>query len=617
MKTPIVRVFEKSGDILFYDERKFKEFEKNSTKSFKSKYYKGLGTTKIEDVPDTFGEKMIEYNNDEEKTNKTINLVFNKKEADSRKNWLENFNPDVSSFSLDECDKLCKMDMSLFLNEEMIKFSLNDCRRSIPSLFDGLKESQRKVLYAIKKRKLTYNKQSLKVAQLAGYVAEHTNYHHGEQNLYDTIVKMAQEFQGSNNIPLLYRDGQFGSLLELGADAANARYIFTKMEKLTPLLFREEDDVLLDYLIDDGDKVEPAFYIPILPMILINGCRGIGTGWSSNVPCFNPLDVVECVKTWIENDGIISSTTSNDEEGGGQVTLSLLPDLIPYFRGFNGTIEKVQDNKFISYGIVEKEKNKAIVSEIPINMSINSFKEMCEDWLCEKKIKNFHNNSTPYKPNFTLTESDDGFTCNVKNLKLSSFLFTSNMVLFNEKNQIKKYSIEDIISSFCEIRFFFYKKRKAFALDNLKKYLRVLENKARFVKEVIENTLNIMNVKEEIIIDTLRSRGYDRNNLNEDQDNNNNDEQQENNNNNGYEYLLRLQVRTFTENKVKQLNDEILSKKNEISILEKTKEKDLWLKDINEFVIEYNKWLNDMKKITENVIKKNSNNNTKKRKHKE
>jgi DNA topoisomerase-2 len=427
MATPIVRVFNPKGDILFYDENRFKKFQNDQEKSFKSKYYKGLGTTKPEDVPDTFGLKMIEYNLDEN-TNQTMNKVFHVKFADARKEWLENYDPTVSNFCLDDQKEIINMTISEYLNNELIKFSHNDCKRSIPNLIDGLKESQRKILYAVKKRNLTYNKQSLKVAQLGGYVAEHTNYHHGEQNLYETIIKMANEFPGTNNIPLLYRDGQFGSRLSGGKDAANARYIFTKMESLTPLLFREEDDVLLERVMDDGDIVEPKFYVPILPMILINGCTaGIGTGWSCNVPCFNPLDIIKSVKEWLEYDGEVLIEDPDD----GMI-VSMLTELKPWYRGFEGKIEKIKD-KFITYGNITREKDKLQVTELPISMWTDKFKEFCEDMLVEKKIKAMKNNSSTKKVKFTITESDDGLICNVDNLKLYSYLHISNMVLFDEK----------------------------------------------------------------------------------------------------------------------------------------------------------------------------------------
>lgn len=932
MQTPIVRVFRKEGDLLFYDENKFKEFSRNQTSKIKCKYYKGLGTTKSEDVKDTFGEKMIEYMNDDE-TDVSINKVFHVKYSDQRKDWLEKYDP-KTPFALDDEGKLVSINMSDFLNNEVIKFSHDDCKRSIPHLFDGLKESQRKVLYSVKKRNLTYNKTSLKVAQLAGYVAEVSNYHHGEQNLFQTITKMANEFPGSNNIPLLYRDGQFGCLdpntlvllwngskkkakdvlvgdlligddgeprkvlklvegedemyeikqqnglqnyivnsqhiltlfisshksiywseklnswvvqhydknsntlkkthfkvcdtkdvdqntldaystkedayngvlnfakslednvfdirledylkmsnhtkrkckgiinnvpikwnhqdvpidpyifghwlgdenqnssgfsstdeefeellkknnlfenkhipesyikndvstrLKLlagfidsvgsvlkttnsyvvrishsylmeslqyianslgfgtsltcsekqtikgkmyttlyisgenlfniptkiyrnkipyyvgsnntiysisvnklgkgkfngwsvdknerfllgdftvthnsringGIDAANARYIFTKMEPLTPLIFREEDDILLERVCDDGDEVEPKFYIPIIPMVLVNGAHGIGSGWSSSIPCYNPLDIIQCIEIWLKKDGKIMT---EDEDS----IISYLPDLVPWYRGFNGTIEKKKDNDstFVTYGIIEKDKNKSIISELPIGMWTDKFKEMTEDWLVDKKVKNVQNYSTPNHVYFVITESDDGFSCNLKNMKLHSYLYTSNMVLFNEKEQLKKYTIEEIINDFCVMRFEFYKKRKAYMISLLEKDLRHLFNKARFVEEVIEKKLIIMNIDEEIIVKNLEKNGFDKENVKEDDENSG-----------GYNYLLKMQVRTFTSNKVKQLRSEIEEKNNKLNIMKSTSEKQLWLNDLEEFKIEYNKWLKVM-----------------------
>lgn len=595
MATPIVRVFNPKGDLLFYDENKFKEFQNKQTKSFKSKYYKGLGTTKVEDVPDTFGAKMIEYNTDDI-VNTSMEKVFHKKFSDDRKNWLEKYDPNPT-FSLDDFGNIVNMNISDFLNNEVIKFSHSDCKRSIPSLFDGLKESQRKVLYAVKKRKLTYNKQSLKVAQLGGYVAEHTNYHHGEQNLYDTIIKLAQEFPGSNNIPLLYRDGAFGTRLSGGKDAASPRYIFTKMETLTPLLFREEDDVLYEYVVDDGDIVEPKFYLPIIPMILVNGALGIGTGWSSSIPSFNPLDIVECVKIWLENDGEIILNDPDDEEE--KASFSLLPELVPWYRGNTGKIEK-DDNKFVSYGTIEKNDSKVKVTELPIGMWIDKFKEMCEDWLVDKKIKNMKNNSSYNKVDFTITESEDGFSCNLNNLKLYSYLHTTNMVLFNEKEQIKKYTLETIIDDFCKMRYLYYTKRKNYIISKIEKELKFMSNKERFIKEIIDKKLNIMNVEEDKVIKELEKRGYDK-------DFKDDNEDSESGSKNGYEYLLRLQVRTFTSNKVKELNDDIKSLEIKLENVKNTTEKQMWLNDLEEFEAEYAKWLKLMentKPKTKTVSKK-------------
>ena len=590
MQTPIVRVFNKGGDILFYDENRFKDYVKNQTKAVKSKYYKGLGTTKTEDVPDTFGEKMVEYIKDEN-TETSINKVFHKNYADDRKKWLELYDPNPE-FSLDDGGKLIKMPMSSFLNNEVIKFSHDDCKRSIPSLFDGLKESQRKVIYSVKKRNLTYNKPSLKVAQLGGYVAEHTNYHHGEQNLYQTITKMAQEFPGTNNIPLLYRDGQFGSR-NSGNDAASPRYIFTKMELLTPLLFREEDDVLLEYVVDDGDVLEPKFYVPILPTILINGCSAIGTGWSSNIPCYNPKDIINCVKIWLESEGEVFI---EDPDNDG-MTLSLLPSIMPWYRGFKGVIEE-KDNKYITYGVLTKEtvrgNKKVSITELPVGMWTDNFKEYCEDLLVEKKIKALHNNSTPYKVDFTITESEDGVSCNLTNMKMFTYLNITNMVLFNEKDQLRKYSIDEIINEFCIMRYEFYKKRKAYLVNQLEKELRHLGNKERFIQEVVDKKLNIMNVDEDVLITELEKRKYDKELKNDDEEGSGG----------GYGYLLKMPVKVLTSNQIKKLRNDIESHLKRLKEVKRTTEKMMWLNDINEFENEYDKWVVTMDSVYDMKKKK-------------
>lgn len=603
MKTPIVRVYgSKKGvkDLLFYDENRFKRFRDEQGKPISTKYYKGLGTTKPEDVPDIFGEKIIEYRLDE-KTPTIINKVFATKFADERKKWLENYNPQSTDFSLDDTDKITPMDMSYFLDNEMIKFSMDDCGRSIPSLFDGLKESQRKILFAVKKRgNLGYNtKKTIKVAQLANYAAEVSAYHHGENNLCGAIVNMAQEYPGSNNIPLLYRDGQFGSLKSNGNDAASPRYIFTKMEALTHLLFRTEDDVLLEHNEDDGNPIEPKFYIPILPTVLINGAHGIGTGWSSSIPCYNPLDIIDCVKTWIANNG------SFYIEDDGMI-VSHFPDLLPYYRGFTGTIE-LKDNKIITSGVITKEGKKTRITQLPIGMSYDQFKEMCEDWIVEKKIKSFFKNSSN-RADFTITETDDGFSCNLTNLKLKSSIAITNMVLFNEKQQLKKYTLEQIIHDFCVVRYKFYEMRKQRLLTSLQNDLEILSNKARFVNEIaVEKTLNIMNIEENVLYQELEKRGYTKQNSKID------DGEHETG---GYEYLLRLQVKTFTEEKVKILQKEREQLGIKLDTLIKTTENELWLRDIDDFKEAYEKWVIEMEKISNKKIKKETKGVKKEKKNK-
>lgn len=576
MKTPIARVFRgRSKDLLFYDERRFNTYLSKQDKKVNAKYYKGLGTTREEDVPDTFGQKLIEFTNDE-RASLNMNKVFHKKYADARKKWLEEYSPDTYSFSLDDQERLCNMSISNFLNGEMIKFSHADCARSIPNGIDGMKESQRKILYAVRKRKLNFKGKSLKVAQLSGYTAEHSNYHHGEQNLQDTIVGMASGFPGTNNIPLLYPDGGFGTRLEGGKDAASARYIFTKKEALTDLIFRAEDDPLLTPVNDDGDLVQPEHYIPIIPMILVNGCSaGIGTGWSCTVPCFNPLDILSSLRIWIENEGNVILKDPDTQEA-----CSLLPELVPWYRGFKGKISSCGDKRFKTEGIINRgpKRNTVEITELPIGMWTNKFKESCESLVMTKKLKAIKNYSTTRDVHFILSESPDGVRCNKENMKLHSYLYTSNMVLFNKKDQLKKYeSTDQIIDHFCTVRLMYYDLRKKYQLKALEQQLRFLGNKERFIKAVIKKEILIMEQEEASIIEELEEMKYDK----DPQDGT-------------YNYLLRLPIRTFTADKVRELKKDIASLEKELTILKKTKITTIWLRELREFEKMYGKWLTVM-----------------------
>eukprot|EP00828_Plagiopyla_frontata_P035759 TRINITY_DN47367_c0_g1_i2.p2 TRINITY_DN47367_c0_g1~~TRINITY_DN47367_c0_g1_i2.p2 ORF type:complete len:190 (-),score=24.39 TRINITY_DN47367_c0_g1_i2:586-1155(-) len=166
----------------------------------------------------------------------------------------------------------------------MIVFSVSDNLRSIPCICDGFKPGQRKILYSCFLKRL---KSEIKVAQLSGYVSEKSAYHHGEVSLQQTIIGLAQRFVGSNNISLLDPNGQFGTRDVGGKDAASARYIFTNLSGIARKIFVEEDDHIVNYLEDDGERVEPEWYMPVIPMCLVNGAEGIGTGWSTSIPNYN------------------------------------------------------------------------------------------------------------------------------------------------------------------------------------------------------------------------------------------------------------------------------------------------------------------------------------------
>ena len=284
MNTPILKASKHGKTRIFYNEGEYnnwKDTPEGQTKSgWTIKYFKGLGTSTPTEFKEYFAnKKIVNFIYDGKNSDNTIDMVFNKKRADERKTWLENYNKDIYLNT-----SLPTVKYEDFVHNELIHFSVYDCQRSIPNLVDGLKTSLRKILYCAFKRNLTTE---IKVAQFSGYVSENSSYHHGETSLNNAIVAMAQNFVGSNNINLLEPKGQFGSMLAGGQDSASERYIFTHLNPLTRFIFPEEDDKILRYLEDDGMAIEPEYYVPILPFVLINGQTGIGTGFSTSIPSYN------------------------------------------------------------------------------------------------------------------------------------------------------------------------------------------------------------------------------------------------------------------------------------------------------------------------------------------
>jgi DNA topoisomerase-2 len=583
MRTPIVRIYQgknEKNDLAFYTLEDFRAYQQaNPNRKGEIKYFKGLGTNNNREIELSFGKKMIEFVEDT-KTDDNMDKVFHSKFSDQRKKWLEEYDP-AKNGEIVSKDAIQYLPISNFLDHEMIKFSIDDCKRSIPSMVDGLKESHRKILYATFLKNLKHNGKTMKVAQLAGYVAEKTNYHHGEQCLFDTITKLAHDFVGSNNIPLLYRDGQFGSRIAGGKDAANARYIFTKLDILTRLLFREEDDVLLHHIMDDGDKVEPTYYVPILPTVLINGCTaGIGTGWSSQVPCYNPSELVECVKVWIKNRDSHEKDEKFDEEP--------YPVIHPWYRGFKGTIEQVNSHKYVTKGIVEKKKGKnvSIVTELPISLWTEKFKESVEDLVENKELKSYSNYSTDVDINFELNELKDGMTCNVDNLKLISHLNCNNMVLFSTKGTIKKYeNVNAILDEFCSLRYEYYVKRKEFQKLDIETQLKIVKNKMRFLKEVMDDELVIQDVDEDVLVKEMIQKGYYQNFSSSPSP----PDEEEKSDKASFSYLLNMNIRSFTKQKLEALQQEINKLEKLYKEIFRITPSKMWLNDLSEFQKEYAK----------------------------
>lgn len=403
MLTPIIKARRRGAPTLeFYnaaDYDAWRASQPGGGRGWDIKYYKGLGTSTSAEAKEYFRAlKVMTYAWRGEPSRAALDMAFNKKCADARKEWLKRYD---KTAGLDYGQTVVPYET--FVDRDLIHFSNYDVERSIPSAIDGLKTSQRKVVFGCLKRNLT--RQQAKVAQLAGYVAENAAYHHGEVSLNATIVGMAQDFVGSNNVNLLLPLGQFGSRIQGGKDSAAARYIHTLLSPVAGLLLKAEDDACLTFLEDDGQRVEPEFYVPVLPLVLVNGALGIGTGFSTSVPSYHPLHVTAALRALIRlDDAGNAGNAGNAVEHLSREALAAAAaqvaelQLHPWYRGFAGSIERVGDGRYVSRGRFERTKPTEIaVTELPLGYWTDDFKAAVEALRAAGTIKAARHNHSDTK----------------------------------------------------------------------------------------------------------------------------------------------------------------------------------------------------------------------------
>lgn len=682
--TPIVKAtkgkknnmqIEKFSTMQAFEEWKEKN---NGGKGWTFKYYKGLGTSNAAEAQECFEDledKLIYYywqtkaQEEEKKAKKSevkklieeepeltpykpifkdasedaIKLGFSKgkiqgktdtKWEDVRKTWLNTYDPQVY---INASEK--KISYYDFIHKELIAFSVYSTSRAVPNIMDGLKPGQRKVLFACFKKNL-YGKE-IKVAQLGGYVSENAEYHHGERSLEETIVKMAQNYMGSNNINLLYPSGQFGSRLAGGKDSASARYIYTYLIDLCKKIFIDDDIEILDQQYGDtldstGNpiRIDPTYYAPIIPMILINGAEGIGTGYSSQIKPCDPYAVVANLKRII-----------NGEKP---------KEMKPWYRHFNGKIEKIDKNKYVARALYERvDKDTIHIIDLPPGVWTHNYKAfldgLLQEGITQKKetkkvarqqnskskggkgrgkkgskqstylakksknskiakvaktntigadIKSYKEDCTEIRVSFTITFNPGKLDKYIKNgtletnLKLIIPLNNTNMYLFDAKGKIKKYnSYGGIMKDYVTTRLQLYQKRKDYLLDKWRKEMDVLKWKLKFVEGVIADKIAVFKKKTAEIIEQLEELKFpkfifgDRKGP-------------------SYDYLTTMSIIKFTKDEVDKLRKMIEEKKAEIETLEGETPSQIWLGELDKFLDAYTKWEADEDTAYNNLMNK-------------
>ena len=538
MVTPIIKASKGSETKSFYTDSTFRQWYGSGKQGWKIKYYKGLGTSTSAEAREYFKkikELTVQFDADDS-MDESIILAFDKTKSDLRKTWLLESTEKKASELEVPYGNVERLNISDFIHKDLVNFSLADLKRSIAHVSDGLKPSQRKVLYACFAKNLT---SEMKVAQLAAYVSEKTSYHHGEVSLADTIVKLAHNFMGSNNINLLEPCGQFGTRLMGGKDASQTRYIFTKLTKSARTLFDAKDDPVLKYLDDDGKQIEPEYYVPILPTVLVNGTEGIGTGFSSYIPPFNPEDICANINRVIDGENIVP--------------------MKPWFDKFKGRVFSNDEGFWVTEGVWTQAGNKIKITELPPGRWTQEYKEYLDTLMDKKNIANYVNNSTTENVDFVI----EGYTGKdiVKDFKLQKTFHISNMHLFHPTRGIHKYeSPEEILTDFVKIRTETYKKRKAYLIHVLKEKTKKLENMSRFVDMVIHEKLIVFKRKRSEL-ESEMEKMFDKID-------------------GSYDYLLNIKTYQYTLEAVQSLREDTIKTKTELDILQNTNHIDMWKSDL-------------------------------------
>ena len=422
-----------------------------------------------------------------------------------------------------------------YLDGPVREFSIYNCDRSIPSGLDGLKPSQRKVLFGMLKK---FGNSEVKVSIASSGIMEVSAYHHG--SLDGVIVNMAQSFPGSNNVPLLEGIGQFGS--RISPDSAAPRYIFTKLTKAARELFHADDTDILEYLEDDGDSIEPKYYLPILPLLLLNGADGMGTGYACSVMAYNPDDLKKRIIDLLDKKKIKNK-------------------LIPWYRGFTGTIEKDGDQVIVSGNIEKIDSVTLKITELPIGLYTIKYREVLNALEDKNTIKSYVDNSTEDKTEFIIKTTREIASLSEDELKKLFKLVsrnTENITVWTDEDKIKKFnSADQLIEWFVTVRLEKYEQRRLCLIKKMTDQLDWLKEQINFIKLYLKNSKRWSGCSDDEVVAELKAEGLTR-----------------------IDDLLSIRVRRLTGDAIKKLNDEFNIVATEISRLNSTTPADMYREDL-------------------------------------
>lgn len=568
--TPVVQATRGPQILDFYHVKKFKAWEKSvppgELKLWNIKYKKGLGSWDVKDkvLKHLFQKPVVLTMAIDPTTNDILDLCFNTKLANERKQWISAYDPNSEAVIVNP------RPITHFFEEEFRDYSKDSVLRAIPYLMDGMKRVHRKVLYSMfKKFPKGSSTKPMKIPQFGGCVMELTHYHHGEQALYHTIIGMAQQYvTGPNNIPVILGEGNFGQRRERGADQSPARYLTITMHPIAYYIYRKEDEPLWEIQYEDGEPAEPKVMYPVIPMALINRCKGIATGWSTDVPCHDPRVIIDWIALWINE----KKTKRHIPISELTINLSDKPDLIPFWRDYTGEIRRVKNAPFEVYqnfGSFNYQFHTIYINELPAETSPESYKiwgENQADVYLEKPeealFRTFEQGSEPPRIDFRITGMSNP---TLKSLNLIKTISLGNMTLIDKDDIPKKYSYTyEILCEWCLDRLEIYEKRRLSQIVEIEKDLRRITLKYMFIEDVVEKRLELRNRPKSEIHEYMKAHGYPHNKKRDGDD------------------FLTIPIGTITREKVNKLKKEVGDIAQKLQYYKTVLPEDLWLSDLEE-----------------------------------
>lgn len=580
LKTPVIKV--KQGEKVidrFFTQRDFEEWAETKypdgiPNKYTVKYYKGLGTSTDKDIEDDLNTAPTLVFFYDDKCEDNFDLAFGKKNADRRKEWIDKWrnasdvedvvSVDISTMFSDpknkhlafhnEQNKFGSQNITRFINHELIDYSKESLLRCIPSEYDMLKDSQRKALWSALEI-FNYNQtksKTIKVARIASKVGEVTQYHHGDKNMQDTIIKMAQDFIGSNNMGYFKKEGQFGSRADGGSRAADGRYSETQLNWWIPYVYYKESVNMIEKRVVDDEKIEPYWLPGVIPMGIVNGTLGVATAFSTSTPCHNPLDVIEYYKKKCKGEepkpivpwyncftGKMKIVNKDqDKHDIGSEELPISENILDVSMGDedDDVIEDEDDDedeniKILEhlkkskitlrtqgrYKIVGKDKKGGLIvkiSELPIGLWTEKYYKWLNDLVMIKgknvtrPLFSMKDNSTTETVNFEISWNPKWKPLNEENLKMIKSIGLSNITLVDHVGIPKKFdSIQEILERYYEHMIEHYEKvrRRRISIEKAREI--DISHKMNFILRVIRKEITILKVKESVVLEKMKEFG--------------------------------------------------------------------------------------------------------------